>query len=117
MPTYTADPQQYNHDLWIGDTYEPVTVRLVDSTGTAYNLTGVTGACELRTEDGGQVLLSPTVSLVDAADGKFKWTSTATDTAALKPGFAVFGVKLTWGDGTKKTILFGRVSLRPKRVT
>lgn len=117
MPTYTAPPQVFDHDLWIGDTYQPAVIQLLDSTGAAYNLTGASGVCELRTESGGEILLAPTVSLTDAANGKFTWSSTAVQTAALKPGRAVFGVRLTFGDGTKRTILIGTVTIRPSRVT
>ena len=112
MPTYTADPFRFDHELIIGDTYQPCTVTLKDSTGTAYSLSGATGVCYLREEPGGEILLTPTVTVTDAAAGIFTWSASATLTAALVPGKARFAVRITFASGDKRTIVEGDVKIR-----
>lgn len=112
MSVYTADPQKWDHNLWIGDTYQPVEVSLIDSAGVAIDLTGVEGDAQIRTEVGGRVLLEPTVTITDDAGGTFTWSSPATETAALAAGPAIYSVRLTWVDGTVRTILEGRIQIK-----
>lgn len=113
---YTADPVTWPHQLVIGDTYQPAIVTLEDDDGAAYNLTGATGVCQIRTEPGGTLLLSPTVSLVDAANGQFTWISAAASTASLQPQRAKYSVRLTFADATVRTIVEGPITIRPSVV-
>lgn len=112
---YDAPPQRFDHELRIGDTYQPVEVQLTDETGAAYSIVGATGTAKVRDRDG-NVLLTPTVTLTDAANGRFTWSSTAAETAALKAGEAEFGVRLTFADTTVRTILLGHVTILPSAV-
>lgn len=114
---YTSPPVIWHHELVIGDTYSPAVIRLTDADGDPYDLTGATGVAELRTEPGGMLLLTPTVALVDADDGQFSWSSTAAATAGLVPAKARYSVRLTFADGSKRTILEGTVLIRRSVVT
>jgi hypothetical protein len=57
------------------------------------------------------------VTITDATDGRFTWASPASDTDDLQPGDYQYGVRLTWGDGTVRTVLFGVVRFLPSRVS
>lgn len=108
---YTADTVRYDHRLVIGDTYI-VVLRLVESDGTAFDISGATGAAVLRSEPGGVAILTPTVALVtDGSDGYLQWSASAAATAALLPGRARYAVRLTFADSTKRTIVEGVVDL------
>jgi hypothetical protein len=111
MPTYTAKPILWDHQLVIGDTYQPLIVQLLQSTGAAYDLTGVTGEAVIQDEAGGNVLVTATVSIVDAAAGKFTWSAPVADTEDLQPGNGVYSVRLTWPSGPTRTILCGNVAI------
>lgn len=116
MP-YTAPPQQWDHTAIVADTYQPAEARLVDEDGEPYSLAGVTGVAQVRAVPGGAVALTPTVTITDAADGRFTWAAAAASTASLQPGDYQYGVRLTWGDGTVRTVLFGVVRFQPSRVS
>jgi hypothetical protein len=110
--SYTAAARQWDHELVIGDTYHPADVTLKDSAGDAYDITGASGTALITTEPtGGTTLATPTVALVtDGSDGQFRWTVAAATTAALTAGTrAHYSVRLTFADGTKRTILYGVV--------
>ncbi len=111
MADYTADPKQYDHRLVIGDTYLVIGT-LLDSAGAVYDITGATGTAKLRSEPGGQVIATPTVSLyTDGTDGKFQWTIAAATTAGLAPGRARYAVRLTFADSTVKTVVEGTIDI------
>ena len=103
----------WNHELIIGDTYEPVTyVALTDSTGAAIDLTSCTGEVELKADvNAAAVLLTPTFALVNAALGRLTWTATAGATASLTPGKAAYAVRVTFPSGTVRTVLSGEVTI------
>jgi hypothetical protein len=109
MP-YTADPITFNHGLIAGDAYQPAEARLLDAAGAAYDLTGVTGTCEIYDPASGVVLLSPTVTIT-AATGEFTWASTAAQTAGLAAGTRRMRLRLSWS-GEPKTIIEGAVAVR-----
>lgn len=110
---FSGVPIGWDHTLQVGDTYLPLAeVTLRDGDGVALNLTGVTGEVQLRNEDTLALVLTPTFALVDAAAGKFKWSSPPADTTALSAGRAAYSVRLTWPDGTIRTILDGTVTIR-----
>lgn len=123
MPEYTAATKRWDHELQIGDSYLPCVVRLTypDPASTdrpparlPHDLTGVEGAAWLVSEPGGQIIATPTVTLVDADDGRFKWQ--IDDTDDLKPGTAMLYVRLEWPSGFRKTVLKGLVTLLPAPV-
>lgn len=108
-----GNPGIFNHSLIIGDTYSPVTAQIKDSDGDSVDLTGVTGVCVVWSAQG-EVLLEPTVSLIDAASGTFKWTSHPEDTAELSPGKGRYAVTLIFPDNTETTVLEGIVNIRKR---
>ena len=116
MP-YTAPRKQWNDQdpLLIGTTYRRrVYFRYRD--GTAYDLSGVTGTCEIRTEPDhstGTLLASPTVSLItDGSDGGVQWLLDEAGTAGLSPNpRAYFGLVLSI-DGDTREVLWGPLEIR-----
>lgn len=102
----------WNHELIIGDSYEPVTYVTLEEDGTAVDLTDCTGEVELKADvNAAPVLLTPTFSIVDAALGRFTWTAAASATASLSPGKAYYSVRLTFPSGSVRTVLDGEVTI------
>lgn len=112
--SYTAGPVRWDHDLIIGDTYFPAVAALATD-DVALDITGATGVAELRAEPGGAVVASPTVALIDGAAGTFKWALPAATTAIIPARSYLYFVRLTFADGSIRTVLEGRVNAR--RVT
>lgn len=113
MASYTGTPVRWDHTLICGDTYQPGTVTLKDGNGTAYSLVGASGVASVKTVPGGAAVLSPTVTITDAANGTFTWSDTAAHTAAIAPGEYWYWVRLTFADGTVVTVLEGQVRALP----
>lgn len=99
----------WNHELVIGDTYEPAIVRFTDANGEPIPLTGVTGDVALTRN--GRIILTAAVVPVDEDDGKLKWTAPASETAVLSPGRAEFALRLDFADGRRSTVITGVVTL------
>lgn len=110
--TYTAPPVRYDHDLIIGDSYQPAEVQLLDAAGDPVSLVGATGTSALVSESTGSTLASPTVTVTDAANGRFTWSLAAATTAGLSVGYAAFYVRLTFGDTTVRVPINGRVTIK-----
>lgn len=88
-----------------GDT-EQVTLFIKDSAGAAVNITGRSYAAQIRQGvDSSTVLASFTCAIVDAAAGKMTATLSATTTAALATGNAVWDLQET--NGSVVTTLVG----------
>lgn len=109
---YTSAPQRWDHELIVGDTYQPAEVALVDDDGTAVSLTGATGLMQLVDEPGGAVLATGTVTITSGAGGTFTWAIAAATTASLIPQTAHYAVRITFSDGSIRTVLEGRVQIR-----
>ncbi len=110
---YTSPPQRWDHELIVGDTYQPAVVALTDSEGAAHDLTGATGEVQLRTEPGAALALSATWALVGSGSlGTFTWSASAASTASLAPGRYSYAVRVTFSDGSKRTVLEGTVTAR-----
>lgn len=114
MPVPTADPARWDFSAVIGDTLQPASFVLDDGATPAvpYDLTGVTGECQIRSEPGGALILAPTVTITDAAEGEFTFASSAAATADLAPGRARYAVRLTWPSGEVRTVIEGVVTIR-----
>lgn len=113
----TSEPIRWDWTLLIGDTAQPASFVLEDAAGVAYDLTGVTGECQIRQETGGLVILTPTVTITDATAGTFTFAAPASATADLAPGRARYAVRLTWPDETARTIVEGTVTIRHSAVS
>lgn len=111
MADYTADPAWFDFTQVIGDTLL-LQVALADAEGVAHDLTGVTATASVLTEIGGASVLDLTVTVTDAAAGEFEVGAAAADTAELDPGTYRYAVRITWGDGTVRTVLEGAMTAR-----
>lgn len=109
---YTAPPVRWDHELIIGDTYQPLTAALQDGDDAAIDITGATGTMQIRTEPGGALLATGTVTITSAVDGEFQWSIAAATTAQLQPQRAQYSVRLTFADATVRTVLEGTVQIR-----
>jgi hypothetical protein len=112
-----SEPIRWDWTLLIGDTAQPASFILEEEDGTPYDLTGVTGECQIRAEAGGLVLLEPTVTVTDATAGTFTFSSPSTATDDLAPGRARYAVRLTWPDATVRTVVEGTVTIRLSAVS
>ncbi len=115
MPVYADKPVAFVHELIVGDDYRPVVVcRLKDADGAYYSLVGALGIAKLKREFGGQTLLTPTVTFgSDATSDYFYWTAPAAETELLSPMEAALSIRLTFGDGTKKTVIRTLLTIAP----
>jgi hypothetical protein len=103
-------PANYPLTIRIGDT-ETVNLTMQDSSGAAINITGRTYAAQVRvTPDASTVLATFACSIVNAATGKVAATLSATTTAGLTPGGAVWDLQETNG-ATVTTLLSGPVTI------
>lgn len=115
MAAYTGDPQTYDLPLVIGDTFGPHVVEFQGDNGAIVDITGATGECEVRDSIGGTLLLSPVVT-VNGSGGSFTFTAAPNLTEPLAEQRAKYSVRLTFLDGTVKTVLEGDVDIRPSVV-
>lgn len=113
---WTADPQRHDSTLIVGDTWL-LQLTLEDADGVAHDLTGVTGVASVRSEPGGLVVATPTVTVTSADDGEVEVTMPAEDTAEMVPGNFRYAVRLTWPDGVVRTIVEGTITARRTAVT
>jgi hypothetical protein len=105
-----SSPANYPLTLRVGDT-ETVSVTLQDSSGTAINITGRTYAAQVRaTADAASALATFSCSITNAAAGQFACTLSASTTAALSTGTAVWDLQETNGS-TVTTLLAGPVRI------
>jgi hypothetical protein len=118
--SYSADPVRYDHSAVIGDTYQVGVLQVgsvgTDGTVTPYSLAGASGVASVKQVRGGSAVLSPTVTITDAANGRFTWSDTAAHTAALSPGDYEYAVRLTFADGSVRTIVYGTVHFLGTRI-
>ncbi len=109
---FTARPATYDDEILIGDTLTRE-AELLDEDGDAYDVSGATGTCQIRTEPGGTLLASPTVTLPNSGtDGLVRWTLAAASTSALTAQTARWALRLTLSDSTVHTILEGVMRIR-----
>jgi hypothetical protein len=97
-------------NIRIGDT-ETISVAIKDSTGAAVNITGRTYAAQIRTTtDAATALATFSCSIVSGAAGTLTATLSASTTAALTAGIAVWDLQETNGT-TVTTLLSGSVTI------
>lgn len=105
-----SSPATYPLTLRAGDT-ETVSVTLQDSSGNPINITGRTYAAQVRaTVDAASPLATFTCTITNAAAGQFACTLSATTTAALSTGVAVWDLQEINGT-TVTTLLAGPVKI------
>lgn len=103
-------PATFNLTIRTGDT-ETVSVTLQNENGTPVDIAGRTYAAQLRTNASNTTILASfTCAIVDAASGTLTASLTATQTAALTPGLAVWDLQETNGSSVT-TLLAGQVTI------
>ena len=86
-----------------GDTYTHL-VTEYDSDGELDDLTGSTFLVQLReTPEATTTIATFTTELIDAANGEWQFSLTATETDALPAGLYFFDVQRTWPEATVHT--------------
>lgn len=92
-----------------GDTYTH-TVTEYDDDGTLSDLTGNTFLVQIRTEpDATSTVAQFTTAILDAVNGSWEFSLTATQTAALDVGIYFYDVQRTYADNTIHTRFEGEV--------
>jgi len=105
-----ADPANYPLNIVIGDT-KTVSVTMKDSNGAAINITGRTYSAQLRAAiDDTSPLATFSCSIVSGAAGTMNATLSATTTAALTAGDAVWSLRET-SSSVVTTLLEGPVKI------
>jgi hypothetical protein len=88
-----SKPTNYPLNIKIGDT-ETVTVTRQDSAGTPINITGRTYSAQVRAKASSSTPLATfSCAIVNAANGIFACTLSATTTASLVPADAVWDLQ------------------------
>ena len=80
--------------------------------GKPTNLTGHTGASQMRKHPDSSKAHNFTVGITSAADGKINMSMTDTTTSGIKPGRYVYDVLATRPNGDKLIVLEGTVNVR-----
>tara|TARA_R100000406_G_C3072892_1_gene114688 strand:- start:480 stop:824 length:345 start_codon:yes stop_codon:yes gene_type:complete len=80
--------------------------------GTSTNLTGHTGASQMRKHPDSSTAYDFTVGITSAIDGELTLSMTDTITKSIKPGRYVYDVVLTRPGGDKLVVLEGSVDVR-----
>ena len=103
-------PASYPLRIVVGDT-ETVSLTMQDGSETPIDITGRTYSAQLRshaTDD--DPIATFTCTIINGAAGTMQAVLSATSTAALEPGSAVWSLKETNGS-TVTTILYGDVQI------
>lgn len=87
-------------------------VQLVDETGAPYSISGSTGVVQIREQPGTAAILEPVYTIESASNGEFYWLSPAASTASLAPGVYQYAARVTFSDGSVRTIVEGLVTVR-----
>jgi len=82
------------------------------STDAALNLTGYTGASQLRKHSGSKSSYQFTVSFPDRENGQIKLALSDNITNRIKPGRYIYDVILTSSGGLKERVVEGSVLVR-----
>ena len=87
----------------------------VSENNSALNLTGFTGAMQLRSNhESSTVALSVTVAIVNATQGLISISASSSSTAALEEGIYVYDLEITSSTGVVTRLLQGEVTVSPE---
>lgn len=106
-------PAQYNFTVRQGDTFDDAWA-VADETGTSVNLSGCTARMFLRaTADAASTLLEATTAngRIVLAGGTITFNVSATLTAALPVGTAVYDLEVTSATGVVSTWAYGTITV------
>jgi hypothetical protein len=107
---------EYNITILQGATFNLV-VNWEDEDGVAISLSGYTVAMSIKTAYGGTSIVTPTITITDAATGEITVTISATNTAAITADYGVYDIELTHtSTGTVVRLMQGAVII-DKEVT
>ena len=87
----------------------PIRLTIKDSTGTAINLTGFTGAAQVYNKDKSTKFADWTVAYTDRVNGIIDISLSDTDTANFTPSILFYDVLLTEPGGSKNYYLEGKL--------
>ena len=94
-----------------GDTYTH-TVTEYDDAGVLSNLEGNTFLIQIRPDsESSTVVATFTVNLIDAVNGNWEFSLTATETSAIPLGLYFYDVQRTYSDGSVHTRFEGEVEV------
>ena len=82
------------------------------STNAASNLTGYTGASQLRKHSSSSKSYAFTLTFPDRTNGAVKLTMTDIQTKRIKPGRYIYDIILTDSNGLKERVVEGSVLVR-----
>ena len=82
------------------------------TTNSAFDLTGYTGAAQMRKHAGASGVTTFTTSIVNASAGQVRIGLTTAQTADLKPGRYVYDLMLTAPDNSMTRIIEGMALVR-----
>lgn len=95
-----------------GDSYSHVVTEYNDD-GSFSNLTGSTFLVQLKEDPTDTIpVVTFTSTILNAAQGSWQFTLTATQTAALEPGLYVYDVQRTYSDGSVHTRFEGEADVQ-----
>jgi len=99
LPITRGDDNSYPHGLYTSYTSETV--------NTPLNITGRTYSSSVSTARGGTVVVTPTVTVTNAATGKVLWSLTDTQTDLLTGPRYVWDLIENAGTSSERTLIVG----------
>ena len=81
------------------------------TTTVALDITGRTYASKIADTIGGTVVATPTVTVVDAANGSITWALTDTQTDALTARRYTFDLIENAGTSSERTLIIGQINM------
>jgi hypothetical protein len=96
-----------------GSTFS-TTLNVVDSDGSPFNLSGYTGAAQMRKTYSSSTSYSFSVAVSDAAGGALVIAMTATETGAIPGGRYVYDVEITDAGGAISRVVQGIATISPE---
>lgn len=105
-----SDDDRFDIELEAGEDF----IREVQhkSGGVATDLTGYSGTCVVKTWARGAVILTITVAITDAENGKITLTASGSDIEAMGRS-GVFALRLTKSGGRALRVIHGRAHFSP----
>ncbi len=108
-------PGKLDLKIYVGATFSVTLTWETGSTPAAVDLTGYTAAMDIRSGEGGTLLLTLSTSnsriTLGGAAGTIALTITAADTAALTEGLYEYDLLLTSGGGVVTPLVAGTVTV------
>jgi hypothetical protein len=82
-----------------------------DTTTVELDITGRSYSSSIAAFKGGPLIVAPTITVTDAANGQFTWALTDTQTDTLTSASYVYDIVENAGTSTERTIVLGTVKV------